>query len=71
MNEVFIRGIVLPYHVRGITIKDENGDFNIYINSNLCPCAQQEAIEHEMRHVKLNHLFDDTSVYSNEFEANS
>ena len=54
MNEVYIRIIALPHTVRGITVADENGDYNIYINSVLSPDQQKLVLKHEMTHVKRN-----------------
>lgn len=70
MNRVFIRGITLPGRVRGVTVKDEDDDYNIYINTVLCPEAQQRAIDHEIRHISRDHFFDDAPVICNEWEAN-
>lgn len=58
MNDVFIRGLInLPTTVRGVTVKDENDDYNVYINKNLCPEKQKAAIQHELNHIKKDHLF--------------
>lgn len=31
MGEIFIRGLELPLTVRGVTVLDEDGNYNVYI----------------------------------------
>ena len=38
MEEVYVRLVRLPSTIYGVTVKDENGDYNVYINSNLSVC---------------------------------
>ena len=52
MGEVYIRLVKLPATVRGVTVADENGDYNIYINSLLSSDQQQLVLRHEMTHVR-------------------
>lgn len=51
MNDIFVRALNLPHTVRGVTVIDDNGDFNIYINARLSPSQQAEVLEHEKRHI--------------------
>ena len=51
MNDIFVRTISLPHTVRGVTVIDDEGDFNIYINNKLAPSQQLEVLEHEKRHI--------------------
>ena len=71
MNCVFIRGIALPGRVRGVTVIDEQEDYNVYINTNLCPETQRKTIEHEMIHIKADHFYNEEPVVYNELQANS
>lgn len=52
MNDIITRLIAFPSTVKAVTVPDENGDYNIYINKNLCHCQQQLAIEHELEHIR-------------------
>ena len=63
MNDIYVRLIRLPDTVRGITAVDENGDYNIYINSNLSNDQQKRVYEHECAHINNNDFdnFDDIS----------
>lgn len=51
MNDYIIRYIALPYSVKGVTVMDKDGFYNIYINSLLSREAQLEAIKHELEHI--------------------
>lgn len=50
--EYCIRYIDLPYSVKGMTVLDKNGFANIYINARLCYNIQQQAIKHELEHIR-------------------
>lgn len=54
MNEYCIRFIPLPTTLKGITVEDSSGFYNIYINSSLSYEEQQKAIKHEISHVTGN-----------------
>jgi len=51
MNDVFIRQVDMPSRVKGMTVLDEDGNYNIYINDRLSHYARIETLQHEMRHV--------------------
>ena len=51
MEEIIVRVINLPAAVRGVTVIDEDGNYNIYINAKLSPDEQKKAIDHEKRHI--------------------
>lgn len=70
MNNVLIREIELPATVEGVTVKDTEGNYNIYINSLLSPEKKQETLEHELRHIQCDHHYTDTAVADDEIEAN-
>lgn len=63
MNDIYIRYVKLPITVRGITSEDENGDYNIYINSLMSSDQQQLTIEHEMKHIERNDFASDENIY--------
>ena len=49
---IFIREMKMPLSIRAFTVPDENGDFNIYVNSDLSDEAKEEALEHEKKHIE-------------------
>lgn len=68
-TDYFVRYVALPISVRAVTLPNTDGTFDIYINQNLCEEAQQAALRHELRHIKLGHFYDDEPVQKNEREA--
>lgn len=51
VNNIYIRGVALPGRVRGVTVKDDEDDYNVYINTQLCPETQRRAAAHEIKHI--------------------
>lgn len=56
-----VRRIPLPATVEGVTIPNDDGTFDIYINESLPPERQEDALRHELRHITKDHLYDDVS----------
>ena len=54
---IFVREINLPMHIKGITVPNSDGTFDIYINTNLRDGLKQATLEHELRHIKLDHFY--------------
>ena len=69
MNNYICRFIDLPSRVNAITVVDENGDYNIYINVKLSDENKKKAFRHECRHIKNNHFHIERSVSECEKEA--
>lgn len=51
MSDYWIRYVNLPCTVKGITIQDSTGFYNIYINSLLSSEEQEKALKHELKHI--------------------
>ena len=68
MNDYIIRYIALPYTVKGVTVQDADGFYNIYINSQLSIGEQKKAIRHELNHINRND-FDNNFAPLEEVEA--
>jgi len=66
---IIVRYIPLPYTIYGVTLPNDNGDFSIYINSNISDQKQKEAVEHEIKHIELDHFYNEDPVRLNELEA--
>lgn len=71
MDEIIFRTVMLPSSVRGITVVDENGDYNVYINSCNSPNIQEEAAAHELTHIFKNHFYRCSTVEEDEKEADT
>ena len=69
MYDVYIRFVPLPITVEGSVIPNDDCTFDVYINSNLCRKKQEAAIDHELNHIKKDHLWDLRPVYLIEGEA--
>lgn len=71
MGEIFIRLLELPPTIRGATVLDSDGNYNVYINSLLGYDAQRKTARHELIHIKNEHFYDYEPVVHNELEANA
>ena len=49
-----VRYVALPLRVHGLTVVDENGFYNIYINCDQSTDVQLDALRHELEHIKRN-----------------
>ena len=52
--DTIIRVIKLPPSIKGVTIPDEEGNYNIYINKNMSRKVQIDTYLHELEHIKNN-----------------
>jgi hypothetical protein len=50
---IFIREMKMPLTIRAFTVPDANGDYNIYINSDLSDEAKVTALKHEKSILKI------------------
>lgn len=66
MDAVIIRQLDLPYGVKGVTVKDENDDYNIYINSRYSADEQDIAFYHELEHIRRGDFYRSGSVAEKE-----
>ena len=69
-DDIFVRFVPFPLRVRGLVEPNDDGTFSVYINSNLSYFMQQEAYEHELRHIVLDHLYIERDIVDIEAEAN-
>lgn len=69
--EYFVRLLDLPPSVEGVTVPNNDGTFDIYINSLLSEERQQEKLAHELEHIRKDHFYNDIkTVREVEAEAN-
>lgn len=66
---IFVRMIPLPDTVPAVTIPNDDGTFDVYINANLPEERQNRALEHELEHIRKDHFYNDDPVWLNEQEA--
>ena len=69
MTDTYVRLVPLPVKVEGVTLPNDDGSFDIYINARLSPARQQETLEHELRHIRRDHFYVDMPVSRMERQA--
>ena len=47
----------MPCTVKGLTVQDETGFYNVYINAHLNIEQQQDAIKHELTHIERGDFY--------------
>lgn len=62
MNDIIVRLQDMPAGIKGVTLLDEAGDYNIYINSRLSMPAQNKAYFHELTHIKRDDFYNSLSI---------
>lgn len=68
-SNIFVRMVLLPETVRAVTLPNDDGTFDIYVNSSLPDELQDRALEHELEHIRRDHFYNDDPVWVNEKEA--
>lgn len=66
MDAIIVRIIDLPVTVKGMTVLDEEGDYNIYLNARLSGDAQAVAFRHEIEHIRNGDFYREESVADKE-----
>ena len=67
----FVWLVSLPASIDGVTVPNDDGTFDIYLNSNLCEARQQDRLQHEIKHIFEDHFYQETKTVSQlEQEAN-
>ena len=69
MDNIVCRKIDLPGKINAITVVDENGDYNVYVNSRLSVIEQKNAFSHEKRHITKCHFYCNKNIIACEREA--
>ena len=62
MYEVIVRLQDMPIRMIGVTLLDESGDYNVYINSRLSADSQREVLNHEMLHIRRDDFYNDLTI---------
>lgn len=67
----YVRLIPLPASIDGVTVPNDDGTFDIYLNSNLCEARQKDRLQHEIKHILEDHFYQENKTVSElEQEAN-
>lgn len=52
----------MPFHIRALTHKNEDGSYTIIINKNISAERQKEAVLHELTHIEGNDFSAETQA---------
>ena len=70
MEEKIVRLKELEWGSPAMTLRDKNGDYNIYVDPRQSHYVQQSAYQHEIAHIDKQHFFqNDKSLQTLEDEA--
>ena len=69
MTDAYVRLVPLPLTVEGVTVPNDDGSFDVYINDRLSPTRRQETLAHELRHIRHEHFYLDMPVARMERQA--
>ena len=69
MIDYYLRLVELPRAVEGVTVPNDDGSFDIYINILLSPKRRQEVLEHELGHIRREHFYLDMPISLMERQA--
>ena len=68
-NNIFVRCVPLPEAVKAVVLPNDDGTFDIYLNSTLPDEVQRKALAHELEHIRRDHFYNNDPVWLNEQEA--
>lgn len=70
MTDYYIRRIPFPNRsVRAATFPNDDGTFDIYLNTLYPPGDQERALQHELEHIRLGHFYSEGDIRRKEAEA--
>ena len=70
MNDVYIRRLDFPNRsVKAATFPNDDGTFDIYLNTLYSEEELQQALRHELEHIRLDHFYSEKDVRQKEREA--
>jgi predicted metal-dependent peptidase len=68
--ECYIRRLAFPNRsVEAAVFPNDDGTFDIYINTLCSQPVQEAALHHELEHIRLNHFYCDKDIRQKEREA--
>ena len=71
-NQYTVHVVNLPYTVLAAVAATDSDTYHVFINDALSPALRQQALEHELRHIDGDHLFNDvTPIKLLELEASA
>ena len=71
MIDYYVRTVALPITVEGVSVPNDDGTFDIYINARLPQEKQEEVLAHELRHLEAEHFYVDIPLRVAEQQADT
>lgn len=72
MDDIFIRLLAeLPHETLGVTVRDENGDYNVYLNPLYDRETLRKTVAHEMKHIENGDFWRDGPIDQMELAADN
>lgn len=69
-DNIFVRYLAFPNtSVKAATYPNDDGSYDIYVNTLLSPAQQEKALQHELEHIRLGHFYSDSPIEQKEAEA--
>lgn len=68
--DYFVRYVSLPHALEATVLPNNDGSYDIYINSSLSNAEQKRVLEHELEHIRKSHFYTEIGVARAEAEAN-
>ena len=70
MADYYIRRLPFPNRsVKAVTFPNDDGTFDIYLNTLYPEGELRSALEHELRHIRLDHFYSEKPIAQKEREA--
>ena len=69
MIDYYVRLVVLPRRVEGVTVPNSDGGFSVYIDALLSEEQRRRVLEHELEHIEKEHFYVDMPVSRMEKQA--
>lgn len=69
MIDYYVHFAPLPHGVEGVSVPNDDGSFDVYINSALSTERRRETLEHELKHLEREHFYVDLSIGQMERQA--
>ena len=69
MIDYFVRLVELPKAVEGVSVPNDDGSFDIYINALLPASRREETLAHELKHLEREHFYLDIPISRMESQA--
>jgi hypothetical protein len=61
-GDYVVRLVDLPSRVGGLVAMDEEGFYNIYLNSRLTRERQRKALRHELKHIADDDMYNERPI---------